>query len=131
MSEDITPYKTNSPAPIIAQESFNTIGKALGKVKLKLTRQQFGSIAMLLQISVSKARPKGLFELAALQEAYKLAEKFRLKLMHNPEKVKLSLNMSEAAALYDVIDTTEFAEFAQYEANLALFVISEIDKQTV
>ena len=39
--------------------------------------------------------------------------------------------MSEARALYDVLDVTEFQEFAKYEATLAFAIIAEIDKQTV
>ncbi len=129
--EDITPYNRLTPAHAMQPEALQNISAALQKVKIKLTRQQLGSIAVILQMHAHKARPKGVFELAQLHEVYKLAEKLRLKLMRNPERVKLSLTMPEAAALYDVMDNTEFAEFAVYETNLALYMIMEIDKQTL
>lgn len=131
MSENLTPYRSLAPAHTMPAESLTSIGRAIGKVKLKLSRQQLGSIAMIMQVHTHKARPKGVFELAQLHEAYKLAEKLRIRLMRNPEHVKLNLNMTEAAALYNVMDCTEFAKFAQYESNLALMVIMEIDRQTV
>lgn len=129
--EDITPYSRLTPAHAMQPEALQSISNALRKVKLKLTRQQLGSIAVILQMHVHKLKPTGLYELAHMHEAYKLAEKLRLKMMRNPERVKLSLTMPEAAALYDVLDNTEFADFAQYENNLALYIIMEIDKQTV
>lgn len=129
--EDITPYNRLTPAHAMQPEALQSISAALRKVKLKLTRQQLGSIAIIMQMHVNKARPRGVFELAQLYECYKLAEKLRLKMMRNPERVKLSLTLPEAAALYDVMDNTEFADFAQYESNLALYIIMTIDEQTV
>lgn len=129
--EDLTPYTRLAPAHTMPESALQNISAALQKVKIKLSRQQLGSIAVIMSMHVNKARPRGVFELAQLYECYKLAEKLRLKMMRNPERVKLSLTMPEAAALYDVMDSTEFAEFAQYESNLALYIIMGIDKQTV
>lgn len=129
--EDLTPYKGMAPAHLMRADTLQSISGALKKVKLKLTRQQLGSIAIIMQMHVHELKPTGLYELAHMHEAYKLAEKLRLKMMRNPDKVRLSLTLPEAAALYDVMDSTEFAEFAQYESNLALYIIMEIDKQTV
>lgn len=129
--EDLTPYSRLAPAHTMQETALQSISAALKKVKIKLTRQQLGSIAVIMQMHVNKARPRGVFELAQLYECYKLAEKLRLKMMRNPERVKLSLTLTEAAALYDVMDNTEFADFAQYESNLALYIIMTIDEQTV
>lgn len=129
--EDITPYARLTPAHAMQPESLQSISAALRKVKLKLTRQQLGSIAVIMQMHVHKLKPAGLYELAHMHDAYRLAEKMRLKMMRNPERVKLSLTLTEAAALYDVMDNTEFADFAQYESNLALYIIMTIDEQTV
>ena len=51
-------------------EALQSISAALRKVKLKLTRQ-LGSIAIIMQMHVNKARPRGVFELAQLYECYK------------------------------------------------------------
>ncbi len=130
--EDITPYQSAPPAHLMAPATLNALTRALQKVKLRLTWQQLGSLAMITALYTHRCRPDGVSELANLYTAYKLSEKMRLKIMRTPQPVvKLNLTMPEAAALTEVLDSTCFEEFAVYETNLAMWVIGEIDKQTV
>lgn len=130
--EDITPYQTTPPAHMMAPATLSALTRALRKIKLKLTWQQLGSLAMITALYTHRCRPDGVNELSTLHTAYKLSDKLRLKMMRSPQAVvKLGLTMPEAAALNDVLTGTDFAEYAVYEANLALIIISEIDKQTV
>lgn len=119
------------PAYVMPAETLHGITAALRKVKIKLTISQLRSLAVIVQSHVSRQKAKGLFELADLYDSYLLSEKLRTKMLSGQLKVNLTLKMSEARALYNVLDNTEFAEFAIYENNLAFFIISEIDKQTV
>ena len=130
--EDITPYQSAPPAHMMAPATLNALTRALRKVKLKLTWQQLGSLAMITALYTHRCRPDGVSELANLYTAYKLSEKMRLKIMRTPQPVvRLNLTMPEAAAINEVLAGTDFAEYAIYEGNLALRIIAEIDKQTV
>lgn len=130
--EDITPYQSAPPAHMMAPATLSALTRALRKVKLKLTWQQLGSLAMITTLYTHRSRPEGINELATLHTAYKLSEKMRIKIMRTPQPVvRLNLTMPEAAALTEVLDSTRFEEFAVYEINLAMWVIGEIDKQTV
>lgn len=130
--EDMTPYQSAPPAHMMAPATLSALTRALRKVKLKLTWQQLGSLAMITALYTHRCRPEGINELATLHIAYKLSDKLRLKMMRSPQAlVKLSLSMPEAAALNEVLAGTDFAEYAIYEGNLALRIIAEIDKQTV
>jgi hypothetical protein len=136
MSEPTPEYSIQTtgnllPAHMMPAETLTGITAALRKVKLKLTISQLRSLAVIVQSYVSRQKAKGLFELADLYDAYMLSEKLRTKMLSGQLKVNLTLKMSEARALYNVLDNTEFAVFAIYENNLAFFIISEIDKQTV
>ncbi|MFH1121777.1 MAG: hypothetical protein V1775_18295 [Bacteroidota bacterium] len=130
---DLSPY--NSQLPALQQQhaqAFNTVSRSLGKVKIKLTDQQFRSLVQVVALNVARTREtKGLFLLADLRELYLLSEKLKRRMLSHKSEFTLSLNMTEAAALYMCLDNTEFAEFAIYESNLSLFIIQEIDKQTV
>jgi len=119
------------PAHLMPAETLSGIAAALRKVRIKLNISQLRSLAVIVQAHVNRQKPKGLYGLADLYDAYLLAEKLRGKMISGQAKVNLTLKMSEARALYNVLDNTEFAEFAIYENNLAFFIISEIDKQTV
>jgi hypothetical protein len=119
------------PAHMMPADTLSSLTAALRKVKLKLTISQLRSLAVIVQMHVNRQKAKGLFELADLYEAYLISEKLRNKMISGATKVNISLKMSEARALYNVLDNTEFAHFAVYESNLAFYIISEIDKQTV
>jgi hypothetical protein len=130
--EDITHYQSAPPAHMMSPATLSALTRALRKVKLKLTWQQLGSLAMITAMYTHRCRPDGVSELATLHTAYKLSDKLRMKMMRSPQAVvKLGLTMPEAAVLNDVLAGTDFAEYAVYEANLALRIIAEIDKQTV
>lgn len=138
MSENAPEYAiqpaTNAdllPAHVMQAETLYGIMAALRKIKIKLTMSQLQSLTVIVKSHVSRQKAKGLFELADLYDAYMLSEKLRTKMLSRQLKVSLNLKMSEARALYNVLDNTEFAEFAIYENNLAFYIISEIDKQTV
>lgn len=129
--EDVATYNSPLPAHTMPEKALLSIGRSMSRVKIKLTRQQLGSVAIIMQIYAHRAEANGVYELAQLREVYLLAEKLRTKVMHGKQSVKLTLNMTEAAAMYNVFDNTDFAEFARYEGNLALYIIMEIDKQTI
>ncbi|MPL87602.1 hypothetical protein SDC9_33603 [bioreactor metagenome] len=117
---------------MMAPATLSALTRALRKVMLRLTWQQLGSLALITATYTHRCRPDGVGELANLYTAYKLSEKMRLKIMRTPQPVvRLNLTMPEAAALSEVLDSTCFGEFAVYEINLAMWVIGEIDKQTV
>lgn len=119
------------PAHMMPAETLTGITAALRKVKIKLSISQLRCLAVIVQMQVNRQKAKGLYELADLYDAYLLSEKLRGKMITGQLKINLSLKMNEARALYNVLDSTEFADFAVYEANLAFYIISEIDKQTV
>lgn len=130
--EDLTHYKSAPPAHMMAPATLNALTRALRKVKLKLSWQQLGSLAMITAMYTHRCRPDGVNQLSTLHIAYKLSDKLCLKMMRSPQAiVNLCLTMPEAAALNEVLTGTEFEQYAIYESNLALRIIAEIDKQTV
>jgi len=136
MSEPTPEYSVQTtgnllPAHMMPADTLSSITAALRKVKIKLTISQLRSLAVIVQMHVNRQKAKGLFELADLYDAYHIGEKLRTKMISGATKVNISLKMSEARALYNVLDNTQFADYAIYEYNLAFYIISEIDKQTV
>lgn len=135
--EDIAPSNNSIQAQGLnqlatAQQTFNSLTRAMGKVKVKLTSDQLRSVANIVAYNLATAgHRKGLFELADLLELYKLNEKLKKQMLNTKAQVKLSLNMCEASSLYLCLDRTEFSEYAIYETNLAFYIITEIDSQTV
>lgn len=119
------------PAHLMHEHTLMSLKSCLKKVKLKLSVQQLRSVAVIVQSHIARQRPAGIYALADMFEVYKLSDKLRQKVLKASDTTKLSLTMSEARALYDVLDVTEFQEFAKYEATLAFAIIAEIDKQTV
>jgi uncharacterized protein YpbB len=119
------------PAHLMHEHTLFSLTSCLQKVKIKLSVQQLRSIAVITQSYIARQQPRGVHELADLLEVYNLSDKLRKKVISATSVTRLSLKMNEARALYNVLDYTEFAEFAKYEAALAFTIIAEIDKQTV
>lgn len=131
----LQPARTGAlqPAHLMPEHTLLSLTRAMRKVILKLTWQQFGSLAMITSLYPNRCpQPGSVEELAVLHMAYKLSERLRQRMMRGPVPiVKISLSMPEAAALNGLLSGTDFADYAVYEANLALRIIAEIDKQTV
>lgn len=137
--EDIAPYTTGTMQlggdwSELARQAlaFKSLTRALCKIKVKLTVDQLRSLYNILQLSLSRTgEVKGLFLLSDLREHYMLSQKLQRRLLNPSAKVTLSLTISEAATLYNVIDNVHLPDEAMYEANLIFYIISEMDKQTV
>jgi hypothetical protein len=119
------------PAHLMPEHTLLSLTRAMRKVKIKLTIAQLRTLAVIVQSYVSMQNVAGVDDLADLYDAYVLSEKLRGKMIGDRLNVNLSLKMNEARSLYCVLTYTEFAKFAVYEKNLALYIISVIDKQTV
>lgn len=119
------------PAHLMPEHTLLSLTRAMRKVKIKLTIAQLRTLAVIVQSYVSMQNVAGVDDLADLYDAYVLSEKLRGKMIGDRLNVNLSLKMNEARALYCVLIYTEFTKFAVYESNLALYIISVIDKQTV
>lgn len=134
--QELATYNINLPAAatelgrVMAKEY--QIGKLLRKIKIKLTAEQFRALNRVFTFWLNKTELDGdLYQQAYYLSVYKIyMTKLQKSIFNIRPKVTLSLDLIQADTLMTALQDYQF-DNSTYEMNVILFVIQEIDKQTV
>lgn len=108
------------------------ISSVFKKLKLTLSRGQLETLRGLLQIYLTTGEMNSIWQKASQMMAFVMYERInKLYLKSIANSYKLKLDISEAAFIFDVIEELSCSGLGDYEENVMLYIVGEINRQTV